>query len=227
MHELIHKLPTGAKPIDDLMGGGFETGTISQLYGEPSSGKTNICLQLAINTMKAGRRVIFIDTEGFSPERFAQIAGDDAPELARNLYWYKVMDFDQQFSAIRDAEELISQEDHKVSLLIMDSATALYRVERDGKDGISAMRELASQMTALLGLARKHDVAVVITNQIYTDIENEVLRASGGKWLEHISKAIVELKRNGPGKRIAILKKHRSRAEEECVEFTITGRGIE
>jgi DNA repair protein RadB len=228
MNELIHRLPSGAKPIDDLLGGGFETGTITQLYGEPSSGKTNICLQLAINTMRAGKRVIFIDTEGFSAERFSQIAGEEETrELASKMYWYQVTNFDQQFAAIRDAEKLIAQGDQDIGLIIMDSATALYRVEREGKDGMAPMRELASQMTALLGLARKHDVAVVITNQIYTDIENEVLRASGGKWLEHISKAIVELKRAGPGKRIAILKKHRSRAEGESVEFTITGIGIE
>jgi DNA repair protein RadB len=227
MNELIHRLPSGAKPIDDLLGGGFEIGTITQIYGEPSSGKTNICLQLAVYTMRAGRRVIFIDTEGFSLERFSQIAGDDMRELFSKLFYYEVTNFDQQFAAIRDAEKLIAQGDQNVGLIIMDSATALYRVEREGKDGMAPMRELASQMTALLGLARKHDVAVVITNQIYTDIENEVLRASGGKWLEHISKAIVELKRAGPGKRIAILKKHRSRAEGESVEFSITGKGIE
>ncbi len=226
MNELVHRLPSGAKPIDDLLGGGFETGTITQIYGEPSSGKTNICLQLAISTMRAGKRVIFIDTEGFSPERFAQIAGDEeARKLASKIYYYPVTTFDQQFAAIRDAEKLIGQDDQNVGLIIMDSATALYRVEREGKDGMAPMRELASQMTALLGLARKHDVAVVITNQIYTDIENEVLRASGGKWLEHISKAIVELKRAGVGKRIAILKKHRSRAEGESVEFIDHGQG--
>ena len=224
MHQLIHKLPTGAKPLDDLLGGGFEAGTISQVYGEPASGKTNICLQLAVQTLRAGKRVVFIDTEGFSVERFAQIAGDDARELARELVVFSPFSFEQQFVAIKDAEKLIDQ---NVGLIILDSATAFYRVEREGKDGIGPMRELASQMTALLGLARKHDVAVVITNQIYTDIEREELRAAGGRWLEHISKAIIELKRAGPGKRVAILKKHRSKAEGECVEFTITGHGIE
>ncbi len=228
MNGLMHRLPSGAKPIDDLLGGGFETGTMTQIYGEPSSGKTNICLQLAITTMRAGKKVIFIDTEGFSPERFSQIAGEgETKELASKMYWYNVTNFDQQFAAIRDAEKLIAQGDQDVGLIIMDSATALYRVEREGRDGAAPMRELASQMTALLGMARKHDVAVVITNQIYTDIENEVFRAAGGKWLEHISKAIIELKRAGPGKRVAVLKKHRSRPEGESVEFAITGRGIE
>ena len=227
MNELIPKLPTGAGPIDDLLGGGFEAGTISQVYGEPSSGKTNICLQLAINTIRAGKSVIFIDTEGYSPDRFAQIAGEDARELASKIFYYPILSFEQQLVAIKDTQQLLDQGDQNVSLIIMDSATALYRVEREGKDGIGLMRELASQMTALLGIARKHNVAVVITNQIYTDIENEVLRASGGRWLEHISKAIVELKRVGTGKREAILRKHRSRAEDERVEFSITAKGVE
>lgn len=221
---LIHKLPTGAKPIDDLLGGGFETGTVTQIYGEPASGKTNICLQLAVETIRAGKLVIFIDTEGFSIERFSQIAGADAHELARHVIIFSPLSFEEQFAAIKDAEKLIQQ---NVGLIILDSATAYYRVEREGKDGIRPMQELASQMTALLGMARKHGIAVVITNQIYTDIENEEFRAAGGKWLEHISKAIVELKRSGPGKRVAVLKKHRSRPEGETVEFTITGKGVE
>jgi len=60
---LIKRLPTGSKALDGLLGGGFESGTISQIYGEPASGKTNICLQLAVNTLRAGKYVIYIDTE--------------------------------------------------------------------------------------------------------------------------------------------------------------------
>ncbi|WP_048198463.1 DNA repair and recombination protein RadB [Methanocella arvoryzae] len=221
---LISRLPTGAKPIDDLLGGGIETGTVTQIYGEPASGKTNICMQLAINTLRTGKRVIYIDTEGFSVERFSQIAGEDAHELARQVIIFTPLSFEEQFAAIKDAEKLIGQ---NVGLVILDSATAFYRIEREGKDGIRPMQELASQVTALLGMARKHGIPVVITNQIYTDIGSEEFRATGGKWLEHISKAIVELKRNGPGKRIAVLRKHRSLPEGITAEFTITGKGVE
>lgn len=95
MNGLVNRLPSGAKPIDDLLGGGFEAGTMTQIYGEPSSGKTNICLQLAITTMRAGKYVIFIDTEGFSTERFAQIAGENEMRaLASKLYYYEVTNFD-------------------------------------------------------------------------------------------------------------------------------------
>ena len=72
--QLPTKYSTGCKNIDELLGGGFESGTVTQLYGEAGSGKTNICLQVAVDCARKGESVIFIDSEGFSPERFLQIA---------------------------------------------------------------------------------------------------------------------------------------------------------
>jgi len=221
---LIKRLPTGSKVLDELLGGGFEAGTISQLFGEPASGKTNICLQLAINTLRAGKRVVFIDTEGFSIERFGQIAGEDAEKLAKHFILFSPMSFEEQYAAIKDAEKLVRQ---NVGLIILDSATAFYRLELESKDGMLLKRELANQVTALMGMARKYDIAVVITNQIYMDVDKEELRAVGGNMLEHISKAIVQLSRTGIGTRSAVLKKHRSLAEGQSAEFKITATGVE
>jgi DNA repair protein RadB len=220
----IKRLPTGSKVLDDLLGGGFEAGTISQLFGEPASGKTNICLQLAINTLRAGKRVVYIDTEGLSIERFGQIAGQDAGELAKHFLLYSPTSFEGQYAAIKEVEKVVRQ---NVGLIILDSATAFYRLELESKDGMLLKRELASQVTALLGMARKYDIAVVITNQIYMDVDREELRAVGGNMLEHISKAIVQLSRTGIGTRSAVLKKHRSLAEGQSAEFKITATGVE
>ena len=221
---LIKRLPTGAKPLDDILGGGFEVGTISQLFGEPASGKTNICLQLAVNTLRSGKTVIYIDTEGFSVERFKQIAGEDAEKLAKRLMIFKAFSFEDQYTAVKETEKLVG---HDVGLIIMDSATAFYRLELESKDSMMLKRELANQVTILLGLARKHDLAVVITNQIYMDVDKEELRAVGGNMLEHISKVIVQLSRTGVGTRMAVLKKHRSMAEGQSAEFKIIATGIE
>jgi DNA repair protein RadB len=221
---LIKRLPTGSKALDDLLGGGFESGTISQVYGEPASGKTNICLQLAVNTLRAGKYVIYIDTEGFSVDRFRQIAGDDAQKLAQHLLHYNIKSFEEQYTAVKEAEKIVNQ---NVGLIIMDSATAFYRLELESKDSMLLKRELASQVTILLGLARKHDIPVVITNQIYMDVDKEELRAVGGNMLEHISKVIVQLSRTGIGTRLAVLRKHRSMAEGQSAEFRITATGVE
>jgi len=221
---LIKRLPTGSKVLDGLLGGGFEYGTVSQIYGEPASGKTNICLQLVVNTLRAGKRVVYIDTEGFSVERFKQIAGEDAEKLAKHLMVFTAYSFEDQYTAVKETEKLAGQD---VGLIILDSATAFYRLELESKDSMMLKRELANQVTILLGLARKHDLAVVITNQIYMDVDKEELRAVGGNMLEHISKAIVQLSRTGVGTRMAVLKKHRSMAEGQSAEFKITGTGVE
>jgi DNA repair protein RadB len=221
---LIKRLPTGSAALDGLLGGGIEAGTISQLYGEPASGKTNICLQLAVNTLRAGKRVVYIDTEGFSVDRFSQIAGGDAKKLAEHLIHFKPTTFEEQYVAVKEAEKIVPQ---NVGLIILDSATAFYRVELESGDSMLLKRELAGQATILLGLARRYDIAVVITNQIYMDVDKEELRAVGGNMLEHISKVIVQLSRTGIGTRMAVLRKHRSMAEGQSAEFKITGTGVE
>ena len=69
------RVPTGCKPLDDLLGGGFERGTITELFGEGGSGKSNIVLVLAAGVARAGKKAIIIDTEGISLERLFQVCG--------------------------------------------------------------------------------------------------------------------------------------------------------
>ncbi|MBR4987292.1 MAG: DNA repair protein RadB, partial [Methanocorpusculum sp.] len=70
--ELPVKRKTGADGLDALLGGGLETKMITQFVGEAGSGKSTFCLMAAVNTLRAGEGVIYIDTEGFSIERFSQ-----------------------------------------------------------------------------------------------------------------------------------------------------------
>ena len=58
-----HKIPTNSS-IDNLLNGGFEKGTVTQIFGPPSSGKSNIALCLAVNVAKSGKKAIYMDTEG-------------------------------------------------------------------------------------------------------------------------------------------------------------------
>ncbi len=227
--QVIKKYCCGCKSIDEtLLGGGFEAGTITQLYGEAGSGKTNICLQLAIRCAKDGKRVIYVDSEGFSPERFLQIASDDAAEVAERIIVYEPLNFEQQAASIREIEHMLSKGQDDIGLIILDSATLFYRAELDNERSISLKRELANQMSHLLEIARKYNIAVVITNQVYMDIDREELRAAGGYALEHFSKVIIQLEKvkNESGKRRATIKKHRSLPEGISCEFFITEDGV-
>ncbi len=228
--QLPTKYSTGCKSIDELLGGGFESGTVTQLYGEAGSGKTNVCLQAAVECAIKGKKVIFIDSEGFSPERFLQIASansEDVESIARRIIIYEPHSFEQQTSCINEIEDVIKE--NGVALVILDSATLFYRLELDDERSIYLRRVLANQIMHLLEIARKYDLAVIITNQVYMDIEDGNLRPSGGYALEHLSKVIVQLEKTseGRGKRIATLKKHRSMPEDIACEFFITSKGVE
>ncbi|AAM03528.1 DNA repair protein [Methanosarcina acetivorans C2A] len=223
-HTIERLLSSGCKPLDELLGGGFERGIVTQVFGAAGTGKTNICIQLAVECVKQGQKVIFIDTEGLSPVRFKQIAGENAKEIAGSIIIYEPLSFEEQYSAVREVERIAGE---NVGLVILDSATSYYRFELEDEDtGIKSRRELANQIGFLHALARKYGFAAVITNQVYSDVVGGGVRPLGGSSLEHISKTILRLEKTGEGKRRAVLYKHRSRPEGSSAEFTITAEGI-
>ncbi len=214
---------SGNAALDALLGGGIERKAITQILGEPASGKTTFCLLAAVRCLKAGRAVVWIDTEGFSTERFRQVAGDGAEELAGRLFLFEPADFARQGSMILESDKVIRAQ--KVDLVIVDSATALYRTELDrGRD---AMQALTRQMLMLLGYARRYNIPVLITNQVYRDTVKNAYFGLGGTTLEHISKAIVRLERRPAiGERRATLLKHRSLPAGGAFDFVMAGDGV-
>jgi DNA repair protein RadB len=211
-----------------MLGGGVETGIVTQLYGGSGSGKTNICIQLAVECVKSGKKVIFIDTEGFSADRFKQIAGEDAKKIAGDIIIYEPASFEQQYSAITDIEKLMNE---KIGLIILDSAALFYRLgltqDDSNEENIAIRRELVNQIGILHGIARKYAVSVVITNQVYKDITTGELCPVGGNAFEHLSKTIILFDKTGNSKRKATLRKHRSKCEGIYCDFRLTDKGAE
>lgn len=214
-------IPSGSNCIDSLLGGGIETGTITQIYGASGTGKTTLCLMFAKNAAKK-YKVAYVDTEGLSGERVKQIFRDVS--LFSNVFVQEVFTFRQQASALKDVEKLAKNEE--IKLVIVDCFTSLYRSElEDESRQIKVKRELTAQLTYLLGLARKLELAVLITNQMFTDVKTGLDKPLGGTSIDHLSKTILALERLG-GIRRATLVKHRYRKEGESCEFQITDEGI-
>ncbi len=217
------RVTSGIGALDGILGGGLETRTITQIFGEPASGKSTICMIAAVSCLRAGRSVIYIDSEGFSIERFRQIAGADTETLADRLFLFEPLDFEHQGSMIAEAEKVLKAQ--KPGLLIMDSATALYRT--DLEKGRDALQALTRQMIHLLGYCRRYEIPVIITNQVYMDTARNTFAGLGGVALEHLSKAIVRLEKTDlPGVRRARLVKHRSLPEGASFLFEIVEDGI-
>lgn len=223
-----HKIPSNSS-LDDLLDGGFEKGCVTQIFGSPSSGKSNVALMLTVNVAKTGRKVIYIDTEGgISIDRIKQISGPYFPDVANNIMVFEPTDFLQQTENLRSIDVWLRKHHEEVDLIILDSAVALYRV--DDMKSYKLSKELRKQIQLLSNIARRYDIAVIITNQIYNSFDDEgnsEVKPVGGDILEYISKVIIRLERGSEtDQRIATLKRHRSIPEGRQVTFSITSDGI-
>ncbi len=223
-----HKIPSNST-IDTILGGGFEKGTITQIFGPPSSGKSNITLTLTVNVARNNRKVIYIDTEGgISIDRIKQIAGNDFSRVANNIIVFEPTTFLEQNDNLRSIDVWLRKNHEAVDLLVLDSAVALYRV--DDMKSAKLNKELGKQMGILSKIARTYDIAIVLTNQIYSAFDgegNSDIRAVGGTILQYWSKVILQLERGEEvDQRVATLIRHRSIPEGKQATFSITSNGI-
>ena len=244
-----NKISAGSYDLNKWLFGGYEKDIITTIYGPAGSGKTNFCLLASVSQAKKNNKIIFIDTEGgFSVERTRQLVGEDKEEIKRilkNIILLKPTSFDEQEKAFNTLLKEIQKQKSKqqIGLIVVDGMTMLYRLklaEAREKEAIDRENEikkinskLAKQMRILAEIARKKEIPVIVTNQVYSEfLSEEELRAGkvkgvsmvGGDILKYWSKCIIELKieRN---KKKAVLRKHRS-LREKSLYFEIVDRGV-
>lgn len=213
----------------------FTPKTITQLYGEPASGKSNLCMIAAAEIARSGKSVIFIDTEGsFSLPRFRQVAGHEAQELLRRIVIAEPTDFDEQKIAVNKVEDIVASRqggETPVGLVVVDSLVSLYRLEMGLVEAADANKELSRQMSKLMAVATKHEIPVVITNQAYSSFSREhgeeakLLLPVGGDVLRYWAKVVINLRKAGDC-RVAEVIRHVSKPEGEKIRFRITQFGI-
>jgi len=235
------KISAGSYELNTFLQGGYETDIITTIYGPGGSGKSNLCVIVATSQARKGNKVIFIDTEGgFSTERFKQIHQGTKEEIEKdlqNILLLKPTSFKEQEKAFDQMLKHVKQE--IISLIIIDSIAMLYRLElgeaitsKDNEKISEVNRKLAKQLRALNEIARKQNIPVIVTNQVYStftqNLEDKTTERNvsmvGGDLLKYWSKCLIELKGYN-NKRKIILKKHRSLPVKELT-FEITRTGI-
>ncbi|MEM0135802.1 MAG: DNA repair and recombination protein RadB [Thermoplasmatales archaeon] len=219
------RVSTGLTKLDKCIEGGFEKGIITEIYGEPGSGKTNLVLYTSIISSSKGK-VIFIDTEGVSTERIAQIKRDESN--LSNLKFFRIKSYEEQLESVPKILNLVQSMDDVV-LLVFDTITVHYRAEREIRAELrkKTSNTLITQIEMLNNLAISKDIPVIIVNQVYMDKTTSEVQPVGGSALSHIAKAIFKIQKLGSGKRELVVVKHRSLPEDLVCSFSITERGIE
>ena len=209
------------KPLDDLLGGGIESNTLTEIYGEAGSGKTNLCLQASRECANSRNKVAYIDAEGVSVERLGQLCEDyNYKKTLSNILFFNPSSFEEQEKMINNAIKIDG-----VGLIVVDTFNKLYRVKLEN-DEEGAARSLNRQVTNLQLASRKNNLYVLLTGQVYST-ENDDVKPFAGRGVEHMVKTILKLEKVGSGRRQATIIKHRSQPEGKKANFTITAKGLE
>ncbi len=233
----VRKITTGSKNLDDLLGGGIETKTITEFYGEYGTGKTQICHQLSVNVQLPPERgglngkAVYIDTEGtFRWERIEAMARGmnlDPDEVMENIFYQRAYNSDHQMAIVEELFSFVPE--NNVKLVIIDSVTSHFRAEYPGRENL-AMRQqkLNKHLHQLVRLAEAYNIAVVVTNQVMARPDvfyGDPTQAVGGHVLAHTPGVRVQLRRAKGNKRIARVVDAPHLPEGEAV-FIITDEGI-
>jgi len=221
------------EPLGGLLGE-LEPGAITNLYGQPGTGKTNLCILAALDCIRGGGKVLFIDTEGgLSKERALQIS--NSPDMLKSVILLEPRTLKEQELAVRKAEQSDAR------LIILDSAVALYRIEhaelaegiqeRDRKNRmdtlLGASRSLSRQMSVLSKIAKDRNIPVLITAHAFRNWDSGELEVVGGDAIRYWSKTMVHLEKTGKtSERRATIVKHRAREENNSVKFLLVNEGI-
>ena len=233
------KITTGSSELDNLLGGGFESNSITEIFGEFRTGKTQIChtlcvtAQLSKNNGGGEGKVIYIDTEGtFRPEKIELIAerfGLDPKETIKNVLYARAYNSDHQNKLLFQVCALMAED--KFSCLIVDSATALYRTDYVGRGELSNRQmSLAKFLRNLQKIADEHKVVVVVTNQVVATVDGNAFGGNdkkpiGGHIMAHACQTRLYLKKGLKQNRICRIYDSPSLPESECT-YSITDSGI-
>ena len=234
----ISRITTGSQELDNLFGGGIETGCVVEFFGEFRTGKTQLAHMLCVNVQLPKEdgglsgNALYIDTEGtFRPERIIQMAEGldlDHKKVLKNIVFGRAYNSDHQILLIKEATNLIKEKN--IKLIIVDSLIGHFRSEYVGRGTLANRQQTIN--THLHDLLRLTDIfpdlCVMVTNQVQSKPDvfyGNPTVAAGGNIVAHGSTIRVYLRKGKGEQRVAKMIDAPHLPEGEAI-FSITENGI-
>ena len=237
----IIRLTTGASSLDEILGGGLETGSITEIYGEYRCGKTQLChtlcvtCQLPLNMGGGEGKALFIDTEGtFRPDRLVAIAnrfGLNHEDVLDNVAYARAHNSEHQQQLLLQAAAMMAET--RFALIVVDSATAHFRNEFVGRGELASRQNMLGRfLKSLQRLADEFGCAVVVTNQVVqANLDGGAMFAGptvkpiGGNIMAHSTTTRIQLKKGRAETRMAKIIASPSLPEADAA-FAVAADGI-
>lgn len=215
----VFRISTGAEDLDKLLGGGVQSMSITEVFGEFRTGKTQMSTTLCVTCQLpdangVSGKAAYIDTEGtFRPERLRDIAQRfalDPEEVMDNVVYARAFNSEHQMDLITLVAAKMAEEPGRYRLLVVDSIISLFRTDFSGRGELGERQQRLNQMLAkLTRVSEEFNVAVFITNQMMADpgatmtFVADPKKPVGGHVLAHASATRVSLRKGRNETRIA------------------------
>jgi len=171
-------IKTDIKKLDELLRGGIKKGFITDIYGASGTGKTQLAIQITVNTIEKGELVLYHDTTGkFRPERILELLKFRGLEsgLLEQVKVARITNTSEQIQSLSRIKQ------SKASLVIIDSVTDLFSFEYPREEQILEKNVLFMKyMRELSLIAIQNQISVIVTNMVrkINDLEKENLEQS-------------------------------------------------
>jgi DNA repair protein RadA len=230
----VEKISFGVESLDTMLAGGIETAAITEAFGEFGSGKTQFAHYLCCRALKMASDTycVYIDTENtFRPERVRQFAEGmdlDPDEALSRIKVARAYNSDHQMLLAEKVQDLISKQNLKVHLVIVDSLTSHFRAEYVGRGTLAdRQQKLNKHMHTLMRIADANNIAVFVTNQVMSKPDTffgDPTQSIGGHIVAHSSTFRIYLRKGKKGSRVAKLIDSPHLPESEAAFFVTPAR---
>ncbi len=231
----INKIGTGCSDFDEIIGGGFESSAITEIYGRTASGKTQLSHLICVRALLENKenKAIFIDSEStFRSNRikdFCEANKLDYEDAMNRIYVARSYNSAHQMLLIDELEKIL-QKDNTYRILVIDSLTSHFRAEFVGRGSLASRQQLLNKhLHQLLKIADIYNLIVIISNQVSSDpgvFYGNPEKPIGGNILSHSVTSIIYLRPAKANTWAAKLVDSPNLPSNEC-NFLITKNGFE
>lgn len=233
-----NKVSTGIDSLDNVIEGGWEQESVVSIYGDSSTGKTQMCMQaLAEAVRQTDSKAVYIETEKnrYRPDRIKNICNgfDDTSyeEINDKIIRVKAHDLELQLSSYTKVVEELED----VSLIVVDSLVKNFRLSEqfeDRSDYGKRGRIMSKHLKAMENMAEQLEAPVLFTNQVYENPDSggpyskiEKIQY-GGKKIQYVSQYSIFMEEGAGDTFVCNVESHPSTGDNQ-INIIINEDGIE